>query len=107
MNLDHERQAEIMSAFEKGQRLYSLLHSPGYQDLLDILEAEVTKYEFRALNLKAGVSHNLLRDTIGHARTARSIFEQLQLRINASIEIGMDAARLPEQIAEQAAYSNL
>ena len=107
MNLDHERQAEIMSAFEKGQRLYSLLHSPGYQDLLDILEAEVTKYEFRALNLKAGVSHNLLRDTIGHARTARSIFEQMQLRVNAAIDTGLDAAKLPEQLANQADYSNL
>ena len=107
MNLEQTRQAEIMRAFEQGRRLYQLTHDPAYQDLLDILEAEVVKYEFRLLNLEAGTHTELLRDVLAHAKVARSIFEQLQLRINASIEAGLIASQLPEHDAQEAAFNNL
>ena len=90
MNLEQAREAEIMRIFERSQRLYQLAHSPGYQDILDILEAEVVKYEFRLLNLQAGTDDTLLRDVMAHAKVARSIFEQLQIRINSLIEQGID-----------------
>jgi hypothetical protein len=79
-----------MRVFERSQRLYQLAHSTGFQDLLDILEAEVVKYEFRLLNLQAGTDDTLLRDVMAHAKVARSIFEQLQIRINGAIEQGIE-----------------
>lgn len=106
--LDHTREAEIMKTFERGQRLYGLTNSQGYQDLLDILEAEIDLYEYRLLNLPPGTDDLLLRDTLGHARVARSIFEQLQIKINTYIEMGQTAVAATEQmIANSADYSNL
>jgi len=103
MNLEQTRQQEIMHVFEKGARLYQLIHSTGYADLLDILEAEVVKFEFRLMNLPPGTENQLLRDTLSHARVSRSIFEQLQLRIQALISVGLEAS----VDAEQANYSGL
>ena len=107
MNLDQAKQSEIMQAFEKGVRLYQLAHSPGYTDILDILEAEVVKYEFRLMSLSPGSDPRLLHDTHSHARVARSIFEQLQLRIQAAIDLGVDATEVAQQASEQAHYNGL
>lgn len=105
MDLERERQAEIMRVFEKGQRLYQLAHSPGYQDLLDILEAEAVKYEFRLLNLPAGTEEKLLRDVMAHAKVSRSILEQMQIRVNAQIEQSINVTLA--QTENAAEYTNL
>jgi hypothetical protein len=107
VNLDTARQAEIMSAFEKGIELYQLQHTAGYTTLLDILEAEVVKYEFRLMNLAPGSDVKLLNDTHSHARVARSIFEQLQLRIQAMIDVGIEAQQAAQQLSAQADYNGL
>ena len=86
MDLSTSEQAEILRTFEKGRRLYQLTNADGWNDLLDIMEAEVVKAEFRLMNSHDGSSNELLRDLRAHARAARSLFEQLQLRINAEIE---------------------
>lgn len=107
MNLDQERQQEIMSAFERGSRLYQLSVSDGYKDLLDLLEAEVIEYEFRLMNLPPGTDNKLLNDTHSHARVARSIFEQIQLRIQAAVQVAIDAQTLAQQSHQQAQYHGL
>ena len=84
-------QLEIFKTLERGRRLFQLRNSAGYGDLLDMLEAEVVKFEFRLMNTPAGSSTELVRDLLAHARAARTIFEQLQLRLNAEIEHGKDA----------------
>lgn len=95
MNLEDVEKVEILRSFEKSRRLYQLTHSEGWADLLDILEAEVIKAEFRLMNLPAGSSAELLRDLHAHARAARTIFEQVQLRVNAEIESGRELANEP------------
>lgn len=107
MNLDQERQQEIMSSFEKGARLYQLSISDGYKDLLDLLEAEVVEYEFRLMNLPPGTDNKLLNDTHSHARVARSIFEQIQIRIQAAVQVAIDAQSLAQQSQQQAQYHGL
>ena len=107
MNLDQTKQAEIMAAFEKANKLYQLVNTPGWSEVLDILEAEVVKYEFRLLSLPAGSTRQLLDDTHSHARVARSIFEQLQLRIQAAIDVGIEAQEAAQQLSQQANYSGL
>lgn len=84
-------QLDIFKTLERGRRLFQLRNSEGYADLLDMLEAEVVKAEFRLMNTPAGSSTELIRDLHAHARAARTIFEQLQLRLNAEIEHGKDA----------------
>jgi hypothetical protein len=106
VNLDETRQAEIMTLFERAQRLYQVTNNAGWNDVLDILEAEVVKYEFLLLNLPVGVDEVLLRATQGHAKVARSIFEQLQLRIARNISIGTEAAADGVKQSE-ADYNNL
>lgn len=91
MDIERTEKAEILQSFEKGRRLFQLVNSEGWNDLLDILEAEVVKAEFRLMNLQAGASAELLRDLHAHARAARTIFEQLQLRVNAEIESGKES----------------
>lgn len=88
MDIEQSEQADILKQFEKGRRLFLLRNSEGWNDLLDILEAEVTKAEYRLMNTPAGSATDLLRDLHAHARAARSIFEQLQLRVNAEVEQG-------------------
>lgn len=106
MNLDQTAQTEIMQAFEKGRRLYQLVHQTGYADMLDLFEAEVIKAEFRLLNLPAGSDQLMVRDVLTAAKYARSLFEQLQLRIHAIIEVGLEASELPNQLTGQAEYNN-
>ena len=91
--LERQEQAEIFENFERGRKLYQLVNSEGYQVLLDIFEAEVIKYEFRLLNLPSGSTNEMVRDILAHAKVARSIFEQLQLRIHAEIESGLEVAQ--------------
>jgi hypothetical protein len=105
VNLDQTRQTEIMTAFEQGVRLYQLVNNQGWNDVLDILEAEVIKYEFRLMNLAPGSDAKLLNDTHGHARVARSIFEQLQIRIQAAIDLGVEATEVAQQSSQQAQYN--
>lgn len=107
MNLDQQQQVEIMSAFEKGARLYQLTVHDGYKDLLDLLEAEVIEYEFRLMNLPPGTKPKLLNDTHSHARVARSIFEQIQIRIQAAVQVAIDAQTLAQQSQQQAQYHGL
>jgi hypothetical protein len=107
VNLEQERQQEIMSAFEKGARLYQLTVNDGYKDLLDLLEAEVIEYEFRLMNLPPGTDAQLLRDTHSHARVARSIFEQIQIRIQAAVQLAVDAQTVAQQSQQQAQYHGL
>jgi hypothetical protein len=107
LNLDQERQQEIMSAFERGSRLYQLSISDGYKDLLDLFEDEVVLYEFRLMNLAPGTDPQLLRDTHSHARVARSLFEQLQLRIQAAVQNAVDAQTLAQEASQQAQYLGL
>ena len=107
MNLDQERQQEIMSAFEKGARLYHLTVHDGYKDLLDLLEAEVIEYKFRLMNLPPGTDAQLLRDTHSHARVARSLFEQIQIRIQAAVQVAIDAQSLAQQSQQQANHFGL
>lgn len=88
MDVETQEKLDSLQAFEQGRRLFLLTQTDGYSDLLDILEQEVVKAEFRLMNLTAGASSELLRDLHAHARAARSIFEQLQLRIASAIENG-------------------
>jgi hypothetical protein len=96
-----------MKVFETGRRLYQLTHNAGWQDVLDILEAEAVKYEYRLLNLAPDASETLLRGVQAHAQVARSIMEQLQLRIASLVEIGLQAATLPASEAQEAEYNSL
>lgn len=105
MNLDQTKQAEIMHSFEKGRRLYQLVNQTGWPDLLDIVEAEVIKAEFRLINLGPGSPAEMLRDLHSHARAARTIFERMQLRVNAEIDMGLEATHL--ETASDSTYANL
>jgi len=105
VNLDSGRQAEIMKSFERGRRLYQLVNSQGWTDFLDIAEAEVVKAEFRLMNVAAGSTSELVRDLLAHARAARSNFEQIQLRVNAEIESGLEATL--NVTTPEADYNNL
>jgi hypothetical protein len=84
-------QLDIFKTLERGRRLFQLRNTEGYNDLLDMLEAEVVKSEYRLMNTPAGSSNDLLRDLHAHARAARTIFEQLQIRLNTEIEHGKSA----------------
>lgn len=84
-------QLDIFKTFERGRRLFQLRNTAGYSDLLDMIEAEVVTSEFRLMNTPAGSSNDLLRDLHAHARASRTIFERLQIRLNAEIEQGKDS----------------
>lgn len=101
MDVEQQERIETLQTFEKGRRLFLLTKADGYQDLLDILEREVVKAEFRLMNVTAGASPELLRDLHAHARAARSIFEQLQLRIAAAIENGRQLPQLDTSLDYQ------
>lgn len=90
MNLEQQEKAEMLRDFERGRRLFITTHSEGWNDVLDLLEAEVIASEFRLINQPAGASDELLRDLHSHARAARTIFERFQLRIAAQIESGKE-----------------
>lgn len=84
-------QLDIFKTFERGRRLFQLRNTAGYSDLLDIFEAEVVKWEFRLISRPQGATNELLRDLSCYATVARSLFEQLQLRLNAEIEQGKNS----------------
>lgn len=103
MSLDNSEQAEIMQNFERGQRLYQTTHTSGWADVLDVLEAEVDKAEFRLLNVAPGSDPKLVNDLLMSARAYRSLFEQLQLQVARRIEIGIN---LDAIAGSEANYNN-
>jgi hypothetical protein len=86
ISVDHQR--DILRSFERGRRLFILTHNEGWQDVLDIMEAEVVASEFRLMNVPAGSTSDLVRDLLMDARARRAMFERTQLKILADIEQG-------------------
>lgn len=101
MELEQTEKLEVLKQFERGRRLFHLVRSDGWGDLLDIIEVEVIKSEYRLMNTVAGASNELLRDLHAHARAARSIFEQVQLRVNAAIESGKEVPQIDDALDYQ------
>jgi hypothetical protein len=89
---DHEK--ESIQTLERAARLYLLTSQEGWDDLLDIMEKQVTEAEFRLLNLPSGAENQVLRDTHAYAKVARSFFEQVQLRVISLIEAGQAEATI-------------
>lgn len=92
MTLEQEEQQEILSAFERGHKLHLLRIQPGWQDLLDIMEAEVVKWELRLLNTPSGESEAMLRDLHAEAKVSRAMFERIQLRVQAAVDASVQVA---------------
>lgn len=92
MTLEREEQQEILSAFERGHRLYQVRNAEGWQDLLDIFEAEVVKWEHRLLNIPSGSTEALLRDLHAEAKVSRAMFERIQMAVNAAIDDSIKVA---------------
>lgn len=92
MSLETEEQQEILSAFERGHRLHQVRNAQGWQDLLDIFEEEVVKWEFRLLNTPSGVSEAMLRDLRAEAKVSRAMMERVQLRVQAAIDASVQVA---------------
>jgi hypothetical protein len=90
--INEETQQAIMKEFDRGHRVAQLLISPGYSDLIQVMEAEVVKAEFRLMNAPAGSSSMLLRDLRSEARAKRSFFEQTQLRLKAITDVAYELA---------------
>lgn len=108
--IDEVQQRELLRELERGHRIAQLLKAPGYADLLQILEDEVAKSEFRLINLPPGSSIELLRDLHIAARVSRSLLEQLQLRLHGIVEaseIAVNAQFRPQADYSETQYNNL
>jgi hypothetical protein len=86
MTLEREEQQEILSAFERGHRLHQTRSTQGWQDVLDLMEEEVVKWEHRLLNTPSGESEAMLRDLHAEAKVSRAMMERIQIRIQAAID---------------------
>ncbi len=84
--MDLNNQREMMKEFERAHAIVQLLQHPGYQYLLDIMEAEVVRDEKRLLEVNASVPDHVLRNIQIAAQLSRSKFERLQLQLNAAVE---------------------
>lgn len=105
-----ENEKELIAEFEKGHRITQLIHSAGYADLLDIFEQEVIENEFRLMNAPLGTDNILLRDLHVAARVSRSIFERIQLRLQAATQASLEALSLsqrPQSEYSEAQFTNL
>lgn len=97
---------DILKDFERGRRLHTLTSSESWPDVLDILETLAQQAEFNLINLRAGQDPLLLRDLHTHARAARTILEQFQIRVSDIIERGRE---LPQEADKQfeTIYANI
>lgn len=99
------QEKEAIQILERGARLYRLVSSEGWDDLMDVMEAQVVSAEFKLINLPAGVRTQVLRDVQSYAKAWRSIFEQTQLRVNSLIEAAQAEAEITKP-QDTPQYSN-
>ena len=84
-----ERLEQIKTELEQAKRLIDVVRSPGWQDVLSIMEARVAKAEFNLMNYNGSDDHvcMLLQR---RARTMREFFQDVQQEIDTKIAAAIE-----------------
>ena len=95
--------AELLHLYERGRRLADTTNTPGWTDILDILERMVTQAEYTLMNYN-GSDAPTLTALHRRARAYREVFDGLQQQVQAATNAARD---IPNLVAQDAGESGL
>lgn len=90
-------QVELLRTFEKGVRLRDATMTPGWKDVLDIMEVRVAQAEFQLMNCNYA-DKEIVYALQKRARAMREFFQNVQGDIQAAIDA---AANVPQIASTQ------
>ena len=94
-------QESKLRVFERGHRLAQLVNSPGWQDVLDILENFSANSEFQLTSFNPINAEGDVKDQVfwlhARARAMREAFDLLQKQIEIHIESAKTVAQQPAE----------